>query len=68
MAANMSIYSSTSFKDALSLPVDVIEEFFDSSGFKELIKHKEFETKYKSAVINRLNGVITAVGRAIRHG
>jgi hypothetical protein len=66
MVSNMSIYSNTSISDALSMPVSVIHGFFESDAFADLVKRKEYEVKCQSAIVSRLNGVITAIANTAR--
>jgi len=62
LASNISIYSHTSLLDALNLPVNVAQEFFDGKPFGDWKKGREAEAKTQSAIVGRLNSVIRAIG------
>ena len=62
LASNISLYSHTSLLDALNLPVNVAQEFFDGKPFGDWKKGREAEAKTQSAIVGRLNSVIRAIG------
>lgn len=62
LAVSLSLYSSTSFNEALQMPVSMAEQFFESKSFADWKKSRESELKIQSAVVDRLNSVVRAVG------
>jgi hypothetical protein len=58
----LSLYSSTSLNEALKLPVSTATHFFESKAFKDWRKVQDSKAKTQVAIVERLNGVITAVG------
>ncbi len=61
MAVNLSLYSSTSYPEALACGISDVKEFFNSEAFSVWKKNKEGESKMQSALIGRLDGVIIAI-------
>ncbi|PTQ86861.1 hypothetical protein [Nitrosomonas ureae] len=61
-ASSLSIYSHTSFAEALSMPCSVVNKFFNGKPFEDWKKGKESEMKIQIAIVNRLNSVISACG------
>jgi hypothetical protein len=68
LAADISLYTSTSINEALELPVSVATRIFESKSFENWKKGREGEIKIQSAIINRLDGVIKSVGILIKSG
>jgi hypothetical protein len=62
LAANLTLYSSTSLKDALDLPVSIASGFFDCKAFDNWKQSRENEAKTQAGVVNRLNEVIRGIG------
>ena len=58
LAAAVSLYGSTSLKDALDMQPDFVAQFFKSKSFTDWRKNEEGKTKLQAAVVNRLNDVI----------
>ncbi|MBY0475402.1 MAG: hypothetical protein K2Q13_10145 [Nitrosomonas sp.] len=61
-ASSLSIYSHTSLTEALSMPVSDVNKFFKGKPFEDWKKGRESEIKTQIAIVNRLNGVISACG------
>lgn len=62
LAVSLSLYSSTSLNDAMRLSVSAAQHFFESKSFSDWKKNRESEMKLSTAVIDRLNTVIKAIG------
>lgn len=62
IAANLSIYSNTSLLDAMSIQPSVAKKFFDSKAFSDWSKRRESEIKTQVAIVDRVSGVIRAIG------
>jgi hypothetical protein len=62
LAVSLSLHSSTSFNDALALPVSAASRFFESKTFADRQKERESEMKIHAAIVGRLNEVIRALG------
>ena len=62
MAFNLSLYTHTSIPDAMSMPVSLARDFFESKPFDDWRKSKEAEAKAQGEIITRLNGVIGSIG------
>lgn len=61
LAANISLYSSTSINDAMQLPASMATKIFESKAFDGWKQGRESELKIQGAIISRLNDVIRAV-------
>ena len=62
LAANLSLYSSTSLNEALELPVSMAALFFECKAFSDWKKSREYELKIQASMVGRLNMVISAIG------
>ena len=62
MAVNLSLYSSTSYPEALACGMSDVKAFFESNAFGIWKKNKEAENKMQGAMIERIDGVIRAIG------
>ena len=62
LAYSISLYSNTSLRDALELEIEFAQQFFDSKSFQDRRKNSESELKIQVAVLDRLDGVIKAIG------
>lgn len=63
---NVAIYSNTGLNEAYKLTESQAKTFIESNEFKDWIKVKESEQKLQVDIINRLNGVISAVGVVVK--
>ena len=61
MAVNLSLYSGTSYKDALACPISDASEFFGSEAFGVWKKNVEATNKMSTVLIERVDGVTKAV-------
>lgn len=62
MAVNLSLYSGTSYKDALACPISDANEFFGSEAFGIWKKNVEASNKMSTVLIERVDGVTRAIG------
>jgi hypothetical protein len=62
LAANLTLHTATSATDALDMQVSLASALFESKSFDNWRKAREAEAKTQSAVVDRLNGVIRAIG------
>lgn len=65
-AAKMTLYSHTSFNDAMNLPVSLVHEFFSSEAYEVHRKNKEIELKITQGINERLNNVIRGLGTVVK--
>jgi hypothetical protein len=57
------MYGSTPLPDALGLRMSIGRAFFDSQVYKQHTKNEEAERGIQLAIVDRLNGVIAAIGK-----
>ncbi|MGS0741333.1 hypothetical protein ACVBEF_05815 [Glaciimonas sp. GG7] len=62
MAVSLSLYSSTSYPDAMRMCLSDAREFLSAKAFASWIKNREMEQKVQLALVGRLDGVIKAIG------
>jgi len=62
LAANLTLYTSTSLNDALRLPPGIAAAFFDGKPFSDWKQARETELKIQVGIADRLNSVIRACG------
>lgn len=62
LASSLTLYSSTSLNDALAMQPSVIRRFFEGKHFEDWKKGRDAELKTQSAIVDRLNTVIRAIG------
>lgn len=61
-ASSLTLYSSTSLNDALTMQPSVVKRFFESKQFEDWKKGRESELKLQAATVDRLNTVIRSIG------
>jgi hypothetical protein len=65
-AHNAVLYANTSLADVYGLPLGVVNAFFSGEAYKNWKKIRESETKLAVAVVERLNGVISAISVVVK--
>ncbi len=66
LAHNSALYANCSLLEAFRLPVSVADAFFQGEAFKGWKKSRESNLLIQVAVVERLNGVITAVNVVVK--
>lgn len=61
-ASTITLYTSTSFIEALNLPVSTAQELFESKAWDTWKKNNEAELKIMTATPEGINEVIRAIG------
>lgn len=62
LTASLSLYSSTSIPEAMGLATSDAQRFVESKALSDWRGGKEAESKVQTAVVDRLNSVIRAIG------
>ncbi|HEY4529170.1 MAG TPA: hypothetical protein VIG97_02390 [Luteimonas sp.] len=62
LQATLSLYSSTSLPEAMTLSASDARRFCESKAFADWRSTREGESKLQAAIVDRLNGVIRSVG------
>jgi hypothetical protein len=62
MAVSLSLYSSTSYPEAMRMGISDARDFLESKAFETWVKNRELEQKVQLALVGRLDGVIKAIG------
>jgi len=62
LSSSITLYSSTSLPAALTMTASDAKRFCDSKAFADWRGAREAESKVQAAIVDRLNGVIRAVG------
>jgi len=60
------LYGNCSLAHADALPPSKVNDFFDGEIFKNRQKSQDSEAKIKIAMVERLNGVIMALGQVAK--
>lgn len=66
LASTLALYGNTPLPQALGMAPSVARQFFDGKPFDEWKRGREGDAKTQSAVVNRLNDVIRAIGHLIK--
>ncbi len=62
LQATLSLYSSTSLPEAMTISASDAKRFCDSRAFSDWRASREGESKLQVAIVDRLNGVIRSIG------
>lgn len=65
-AHNAVLYANCPLTDAYNLPLSIVNDFFGGEAYKNWKKIRESETKLAVAVVERLNGVISAISVVVK--